>query len=139
AVLDELSDPRLFVDRDPAAEWVSEPIFVGSGADFGAAAAPQQPVLRRTGSRIFVSAVHDPADLRQPVGARPDPDRGRSRSRRATAASLLWRDLAADPAGDRRRLAARADPGDRRVRHPRPAWRTRYVDDRQSAVGRILQ
>ena len=40
--------------------------------------------------RLFLPAVHDPAALRQPREARPDPDRGRGRSR-LHAVAAFWK------------------------------------------------
>ena len=105
----------------------------------GAAAAPQQPVLGQLGlvysylpfmilplygslSALDETLLEAAADL----GARP---------LQAFPGVVLPLTLPGIAAGS----LLVSDSGDRRIRHSRPARRTRHLDDRQGAVGRVLQ
>src|SRR4029453_9653291 len=63
---------------------------------------------------------------------------GRLRPRLAALEIVLADHLPALAPRRDRGLPAGVHPGDRRIPHSRPAWRLRYADDRQDAVGRVL-
>jgi hypothetical protein len=63
AVLDELPDPGLRVDRDPAAERAAEPGTARGRVDPHAVAVAEQRLFGRARAGLFVPAVHGPADL----------------------------------------------------------------------------
>ena len=75
--------------------------------------------------RLFLSAVHGAADLRDAREDGRDAARGRRRSRLPALEGVLAGDAAAVAAGRDRRRAAVLHPDRRRVRHPRSARRLR--------------
>src|SRR5713226_7515908 len=130
ALLDQLPDPRLRLDRPAERQRRHQQPAARDGPHPRAAGAPQQRLRRLSRHRLFLSAVHGAAAL--------CPARGSGRSRLPAVAGLRSRDAAAVAAGHRRRRAARLHSRGRRVRHPRPARRPGHLDDRQGAVGRVL-
>src|ERR1700722_12281355 len=139
AVLDEPSDPRLCLDRDPSADRPPQPRTRWIGPHRSPDPADLQRFLGRSRPRLRVSAVHDPAALRQPVAARREPGRGRRRSRGAAGARVPRCRAAAVVAGRRRWGAARLHPGDRRVCDPRFARRPGDADGGQGDLAGILR
>ena|ERR1700761_7174043 len=70
AVLDQLSDPGLRMDRDSAAERAAEPAVTRDRPNPGSPTVAEQRLFGRIGARIFLPAVYDPADLWQPIRTR---------------------------------------------------------------------
>src|SRR6266851_1018989 len=138
ALLDQLPDPRLRLDRPAERQRRHKQPAARDGPHPRAAGAPQQRLRRLSRHRLFLSAVHGAAALCPAREARSRPARGSGRSRLPAVAGLRSRDAAAVAAGHRRRRAARLHSRGRRVRHPRPARRPGHLDDRQGAVGRVL-
>src|SRR5439155_17345932 len=73
AVLDQLSDPRLRLDRAVAAERADQPAAPRRRRDRDTIALAVQRLLGRARPRLLLSAVHDLAPLRRVVAARREP------------------------------------------------------------------
>src|SRR5215218_2442602 len=136
AVLDELPDPGLCLDRHPQARGAAEPPAHRLRAHRGAAVDPQHHDGGLYRHRLCLSALHGAAALRLARAARPGADRGRAGSRRAAGDGVLDRHRVA--VGRHRRLAPVLHPDRRRIRHPRSSRRLRHADDRPDAVERVL-
>ncbi len=139
ADLDRHPDSRLRLDGHPQQQRHPQRTVAGPRPDRRAVADTQ---YRRCGIHrrgLLLPAVHDPAALRQPGEARPEPARGCVRPRRAQPLQLLEDHRAAVEERHHRRLHAGVHSGGRRVRHPRAARRSGDADDRQGALAGILQ
>ena len=141
AVLDQLPDPRLCLDRDAAADRPAQSRCSSRlGLIDDAGAADLQRFLGRARPRLLLSAVHDPAALRQPcrgstkASSKPRPISAR-RHGAFSSASILPLSLPGIAAGALLGL----HPGGRRVRDPRPLGGPGDADDRQGAVAGILR
>ena len=139
AVLDQLPDPRLCLDRHPEAGGPAELRAARAGRDRRAAGDHEHRVGGADRARLLLSAVHAPATLRGARSDRAGLDRGRAGSRRASLEGVLARHRAAFHAGCRRRVVPRLHSRTGRVRDPRPAWRLRHGHDRQPSLERVLR
>ena len=131
AVLHHLPDPDDRLEDDPRRRQ----------PDRRRAPVPRHRPRRRPGAGdqrrrdrradLQLPAVHDPADLRQPRAARPEPDRGGQGPVRVGEHGVPEGDAAADRARDRRRRPAHLHPGVRRLRQRAAARQPEPVHDRQ--------
>src|SRR5690606_17947687 len=139
ADLDGHPDPRLCLDGHPQQQRPAQQPAAGDGPDRHAAEDPQHRSggVHRRG--LFLPAVHDPATLRQPGEARPEPAGGRVRPGRSPPDQFLEDHRAAVEERHHRRLHAGVHPGGGRIRDSRTARRTRDADDRQGALAGVLQ
>ena len=89
ADLDRHPDSRLCLDGHPQQQRLTQRTVAGARPDRCAAADSQHRYGRVHRRGLFLPAVHDPAALRQPGEARPEPARGSFRPRRAQPHQLL--------------------------------------------------
>ena len=123
AVLDRVPDPRLCMDHDPAARWLAERRCCwrsGSSRARYLARHRHRDLYRH---RLFLSAVHGAAALRDVREDGRDAARSRRRSRLSALEGVLAGDVAAGVARHPRRRAAVFHSDRRRVRHSRSARR----------------
>src|SRR5713226_9508309 len=138
SVLDLVPDPHLCLDQHPAARRPAQPgaARAASGLGAGGVALHRQRDVSR--HRLLLPAVHDPAALCDARQDRSGAAGGRRRSRQFTLAGVLAGDVSAVMAGHRRRGIAVLHSHRRGIRHPGPAGRFQFHDDRPDAVAGIF-
>ena len=138
AVLDEFSDPCLCVDWHPFDRRFFEPVLVVDWGDIGTAHDPEYQHSGLYWDRLHLSAVHDPADLRDTGEDGRVASRGGGRPWLHTDAGVLAGDVPTCAAGRDCRVFSRIYSDAWRVRDPVVAGWFGHADDRQSALGRVL-
>ena len=139
AVLDQLPDPRLRLDRHPQERRPASTRCCSARPDRTSrwrCSTPTSPSISASSTPICRSWCCRSTRCSRSTTRRCSRRRPISAAGRAQA---FWRvTLPLSLPGIVAGCAAGLHPGGRRVRHPRSARRLRHADDRQGAVGRVL-